>query len=48
VPNEDGFIEWYLTNNDFEEGNRNPANKSTGYHLMRQLAELVRELLKGT
>jgi hypothetical protein len=48
VPNEDGFIEWYLTNNDFEEGNRNPANKSTGYHLMRQLAELVRELLRGT
>lgn len=48
IPNEDGFIEWYLTNNDFEELNRNPANKSAGYHLLRQLAEHVRGLLKST
>jgi hypothetical protein len=48
IPNEDGFIEWYLTNNDYEEANRNPANKSNGYHLIRQLADLVRGLLRGT
>lgn len=48
MPNEEGFVEWYLTNNDFEDCNRNPANKSQGYHLIRKLAEQVSELLRNT
>lgn len=48
MPNEEGFVEWYLTNNDFEDCNRNPANKAQGYHLIRKLAEQVGELLRNT
>lgn len=48
MPSEDVFIEWYLSNNDYEEGNRNPANKAAGYHLIRQLGEFVRGLLKAS
>jgi hypothetical protein len=48
LPNEELFIEWYLNNNDYELIGGNPANKTPGYHMMRQLVELILQRLKTT
>ena len=45
LPNEELFLEWYLRNNDYELTNVNPAHKSNGHHIMRQLVEQVLALL---
>lgn len=46
LPNEDLFIDWYLSNNDYELTSVNPAHKSPAYHLMRHLVDEVLSLIK--
>lgn len=48
LPNEDLFIDWYLSNNDYELTSTNPANKSPAHHLMKHLVEKVLSLIKAT
>ena len=46
LPNQDLFIDWYLSNNDYELTSINPALKSPAYHLMKQLIDQVLLVLK--
>ena len=46
LPSQDLFIDWYLSNNDYELTAVNPAHKPPAYHLMKTLVDQVLNLLK--